>query len=75
MPYNFMLICVSEEIGLERFPIRAGSLALSVHPAMAAPAGETSAHQTQNPKDLQDINTTQSFICVLTENRLKKNRK
>lgn len=56
-----MFICVSEETGWERLPIRPGNLVLSVHPAMAAPAGETSAHQTQKPKDLQDIDTTLNF--------------
>lgn len=64
-----MFICVSGETGWARFPIRAGSLVLSVRPATAAPAGETSAHQTENPKDLQDINTTQCLKHVLMEEK------
>lgn len=56
-----MFIFVPEETGWERLPIRAGSRVLSVRPATAAPAGETSAPQTHNPKDLQDINITQCF--------------
>lgn len=56
-----MLICVSGETGWERRPIRAVSLVPSVRPATAAPAGETNAHQTESPKDSQEINTTQGF--------------
>lgn len=62
---NAMFVCVSEETGWERLPTGAGSLVQSVRPATAAPAGETSAPQTSNPKDWQDINTTKRFKLVL----------
>lgn len=42
-----MVLCVPEETGWERLPTGAGSLVLSVRPATAAPAGETSVRQTQ----------------------------
>ncbi|KAI3357802.1 hypothetical protein L3Q82_016190 [Scortum barcoo] len=53
-----------EETGWEKLLIRAGSLALSVRPATAAPAGGTSAPRTPNPKDFQDINETFKWIFM-----------
>lgn len=59
-----MSLCVLGETGWERRPTGAGGLALCVRPATAAPAGETSAHLTRNPKDLPDSDAIQSFSCV-----------
>lgn len=58
-----MLICISEVTGWEKLPTRQGDLVLSVRPATAAPAGETSALQTGKPDDSQHINTIQCFQC------------
>ena len=50
-------MCVSEETGWERLPTGVGRPALSVHPATAAPAGGTCAHQAPTPEDSCPIKT------------------
>lgn len=64
-----MLLCISEVTGWEKPPTGQGGLVPSVHPATAAPAGETSAPQTGKPADLQHINTKQCLQEGQTGNK------